>query len=179
MNLKRLYAQTIFYPTLWWNMLLGRVLRVRNWWDPVHPSIILGAMPFASDIPALSRMGVKAVVNTCEEYEGPVEQYKKFNIEQMRMPTIDFTHPKFEDVTRAVQFMDEQIAAGKKVYVHCKAGRARSATVVICWLIKNKNMTAEQGQALLLEKRAHVNPRLPQRPVVQQFEERFGKANAK
>lgn len=173
MNFNRLVAQSIFYPTLWWNMLLGRVLKVRNWWDPVNEHIIIGAMPFARDVEQLAADGVSAVVNTCEEYEGPVAEYKKHGIEQMRMPTIDFTHPKFEDVSRAVEFMDAQVAAGKKIYVHCKAGRARSATVVLCWLIKHEKMTAAAGQKLLLEKRAHVNPRLPEREVVQKFEQLF------
>lgn len=173
MNFKRIVAQSIFYPTLWWNMLLGRVLKVRNWWDPVNEHIVIGAWPFAADVPKLAKLQIGAVVNTCEEYEGPVEQYEKHDIVQHRMPTIDFTHPLYDDVKGAVEFMDQQIAAGRKVYVHCKAGRARSATVVICWLIKNEKMSAAAGQKLLLEKRAHVNPRLPQREVVQQFEREF------
>ena len=176
MNFNRIAAQSIFYPTLWWNMLLGRVLNVRNWWDPVNEHIIIGAWPFARDVAKLADEGIGAVVNTCEEYEGPVDEYKKHGIEQMRMPTIDFTHPKYEDVSRAVEFIEQQVAAGKKTYVHCKAGRARSATVVICWLIKNQQMTAAEGQRLLLEKRSHVNPRLPQREVVQRFEREYLKS---
>ena len=157
--------------------MLGRWLKVCNWWDPVAGTeIVLGAMPFARDIAALAELGVGGVVNTCEEYPGPVEQYQQHGITQFRMPTIDFTHPKLDDVIRAVEFMDQQFEAGNKVYVHCKAGRARSATVAICWLIKNRNMTAEQGQQHLLECRPHVNSRLPQRPVVQKFEKRFGTA---
>ena len=90
------------------------------------------------------------------------------------MPTIDFTHPVYDDVQGAVDFMMEQIEQGKTVYVHCKAGRARSATVVLCWLIQAKGMSAAAGQQLLLERRPHVNPRLPSRKVVQQFEEMYG-----
>ena len=176
MNLNRIAAQSIFYPTLWWNMLLGRVLNVRNWWDPVNEHITIGAWPFARDVSQLAKEGINAVVNTCEEYEGPVAEYKKHGIQQMRMPTIDFTHPKYEDVSRAVEFIEQQVAAGKKTYVHCKAGRARSATVVICWLIKHQQMTAAEGQRLLLEKRSHVNPRLPQREVVQRFEREYLKS---
>lgn len=168
-------ARTIFYPTLCWNMLLGRWLKVRNWWDEVDPNVIIGAFPFARDVSKLADAGVGAVVNTCEEYEGPVEQYIEHDIRQLRIPTVDFTHPSFDDVQKAVNFMVEQIEDGRKVYVHCKAGRARSATVVLCWLIQTQGLSAEEGQQVLLRCRPHVNPRLVERPVVQQFENKYFK----
>ena len=154
-------------------MLLGRVLKIRNWWDPVNEQIILGAYPFANDVAALAELGVTGVVNTCHEYAGPEETYRQHQIAQLRIPTTDFTHPTYEDVEQAVQFMDEQIASGGRIYVHCKAGRARSATVVACWLIKNENMTADEAQQFLLRSRGHVNRRLAARPVVQQFELKY------
>ncbi len=172
-QIRWLTARTIFYPTLGWNMLLGRWLNVRNWWDHVDSHIIIGAFPFSQDVSAMAAQGVRAVVNTCEEYEGPVEQYEKFNIEQFRMPTIDFTHPSFDDVCRAVDFIDSHVNDGNTVYIHCKAGRARSATVAICWLMKNKQISAAEAQQLILAQRPHVNPHLPNRPVVQQFEKAF------
>ncbi len=172
MNLNRIFARSVFYPTLWWNMLWGRVLKVRNWWDQVDENVFLGAYPFASDVAPLAKLGVGAIVNTCEEYPGPAEQYSDCDIVQLRIPTIDFTHPSIENVEKAVQFMNEQIAAGKKVYVHCKAGRARSATIVICWLIQNRQITAAEAQAALNQHRPHINQHLPERPVVQEFERR-------
>uniref|UniRef100_A0A8R7K3P2 Tyrosine specific protein phosphatases domain-containing protein n=1 Tax=Triticum urartu TaxID=4572 RepID=A0A8R7K3P2_TRIUA len=36
---------------------------------------------------------------------------------------------------------------GNTTYVHCKAGRGRSTTVVLCYLIKYKNMTPEDAWA--------------------------------
>ena len=171
-----LTARAIFYPTLGWNMLLGRWLNVRNWWDAIDTHLIVGAFPFARDVRKMAEQGVQAVVNTCEEYEGPVEQYQKHGIQQFRMPTIDFTHPAYEDVCRAVEFIDLSVAQGKTVYVHCKAGRARSATVAICWLMKSRQISAAQAQRILLEKRPHINPRLTERPVVKEFEAAFVKS---
>ena len=169
----QIYADTVFYPTLIWNMILGRVFKLRNWWDAVDENVILGAYPFRSDVRKLSELGVGAVVNTCAEYEGPVAQYRQFGIEQLRVPTIDFTHPTLESLVRATDFMSLQIEQGKKVYVHCKAGRARSATVVAAWLIRNANMTADEAQELMLKVRSHINPRIAERPVVKEFESRF------
>jgi atypical dual specificity phosphatase len=176
MTWNRIVAHVLFYPTFAWNFLLGRVLIVRNWWDPINDQILLGAMPLARDVPKLASLGVRAVVNACEEYEGPVQQYQAYGIEQLRTPTVDFTPPAFQDVTAAVDFIDRQITAGNKVYVHCKAGRARSATIVLCWLIKNQGITADQAQSLLREKRPHVSASLSRRAAVQRFESEFGPA---
>ena len=169
-GLHRLYAQTVFYPTLAWNYTLAKIFRVRNWWDRIgDTNVIVGAYPFASEVPAMHEAGVRAVVNTCEEYAGPVAAYEQYQIEQLRIPTTDFTHPRLGDVTRAVEFVQEHVKRGEVVYIHCKAGRARSATVALCWLMKYQGMTASEGQVKLIESRAHVNPRLTERPVVQEF----------
>ena len=170
-SLSWLYARTIFYPTLWWNMLLGRWLNVRNWWDEVDDDIVLGAFPFARDVEKLAAIGVRGVVNTCEEYCGPVEGYQQHDIEQFRMPTVDFTHPSLEDVTAAVAFIETQVSRGRRVYIHCKAGRARSATVAICWLMKSRGITKEEGQKILNQARPHINQQLCSRPVVIEFEQ--------
>ena len=166
-----LKARVVFYPTLGWNVLLGRWLKVRRWWDEIDENIVIGAMPFARDVPKIAEMGVTGVVNTCQEYAGPVKEYEKLKIEQCRVPTIDFTHPTLESVQRSVEFIRSQVESGGRVYVHCKAGRARSATVVVCWLIQ-QGMTKEAAQELLLKKRPHANPRIYQRPVVIEFEKR-------
>ncbi len=165
----RIKATIVFVPTLIWNMLLGRWLKVRNWWDRIDDTLIVGAMPFARDVPKLAGEGVTCVVNTCAEYEGPVDAYEETGIVQLRVPTVDFTHPSLEHVTAAVDFIRQQTAAGGTVYVHCKAGRARSATVAICWLIENQKLTPQDAQALLLKQRPHVNRYVYARPVVKQF----------
>ena len=165
-----LKARIVFYPTLAWNVFLGRVLKLRNWWDEVDEKVLIGAMPFARDVSALAKLGVTGVVNTCQEYAGPVAQYQEAGIEQLRVPTIDFTHPTLESVQRAVEFMEQQVASGGAVYVHCKAGRARSGTVVVCWLMHSKKWSRQQAQAHLLKQRPHANPRIAERPVVIEFE---------
>ncbi|MCC9654888.1 phosphatidylglycerophosphatase and protein-tyrosine phosphatase 1 family protein [Rhodopirellula halodulae] len=166
---RRTYARVVFLPTLWWNMLLGRWLKVRNWFDWIDPLVIVGARPFARDVAKMAELNVGGVVNTCEEYCGPVEQYAKHEIEQLHLPITDFTHPSLQDVITGVDFIQRITQSGKAVYIHCKAGRARSATIAICWLIAHRDMSPAEAQAWLLEKRPHINPRLTTRPVVQEF----------
>ncbi len=123
------------------------------------------------------------MINTCEEYDGPVVAYDQAGIEQLHIPTIDFTPPSLEAIETAVEFTSRFVDAGGRVYIHCKAGRGRSATVAACWLIARHHMTPGQAQLHLLGKRPHVNRHLADREVVRQFyqrrlAEREGKAGA-
>ena len=52
----------IFIPTLLWNLFLGRLLKIRRWWDELDGEpIILGALPFSRDVPRLQAGGVTGV----------------------------------------------------------------------------------------------------------------------
>ncbi len=164
--MQRWQARAIYYPTLGYNYLLGRVLKFRNWWDEVNEHLVLGAVPLHKDPDAFAAMGVTGVVNMCEEYAGPTAAYDRLGIEQLWLPTVDFNHPSKQDVERGADFIQQHATAGGKTYVHCKAGRARSATVALWWLVKYRGMTAGQAQAALLAARPHTNPQILNRPVI-------------
>jgi atypical dual specificity phosphatase len=163
-----MFGYLLFYPTLWWNMALSRVLPSRRWWDWVDENVLLGALPTRAHVALLQREGIGAVINTCREYRGPLEEYRAAGIDEFYVPICDFTPPTLEQARAAVEFMERQIAAGRKVYVHCKAGRGRSATLVMCYLI-GRGYTPESSQKLLLEKRPHVNRHLAAREVVREY----------
>ena len=162
-----LLAYLLFYPTLWWNRVLCGLDWRRHWWDWIDEWVLLGALPGAGDVPRLSAEGIGAVINTCREYKGPLAAYRAAGIEQLHLPTVDFTPPRVADIEAALAFIQAQIRQGRKIYVHCKAGRGR-ATIVLCYLIK-KGMTPEQAQARLTEKRPQVLAGLFRRPVVREF----------
>lgn len=166
----RFYAAAVYYPSFWWNVFNGRIVRRWQWWTEIDDDVVLGAVPFRSDIGKLVQLGVQAIVNTCEEFPGHTDLYRDLGITQYHMPTVDFTHPTLESVTEAVEFMRREIAEGHRVYVHCKAGRARSATVVMCYLIAAHGMTPETAQKLLVDKRRQVLASVYSRPVVGQFQ---------
>ena len=165
----RFVALILFFPTLWWNKILNRVIgKHRRWWDWVDDDVLLGALPEAEHLPALKSAGIRAVINTCCEFEGHMPDYALEGVEALCLPTVDYTPPTMESIRQGIDFMHRHIAQGHKIYVHCKAGRGRSATLVMCYLIAN-GMTPEQAQAHLLSKRPHVLPTLYRRDVVQQF----------
>jgi atypical dual specificity phosphatase len=163
------YARILFYPTLFLNIVLCKVFGLRNWYDRIDEYVILGALPRKDDVPRLKKLGVRAVLNVCEEYSGPEEAYAAAGIEQVRLPTIDYTSPSLSTVREGVCFIEKCVSRGDLVYVHCKAGRGRSATIVLCWLIKAKKIEQTEAMNFLLERRPHVNKRLDKRKVVGEF----------
>ena len=173
-SLRWIYARLVFRPTLLWNKFNAHVLGRWNWWDIVDDAVIIGALPSVKHVDKLKALGVTGVVNTCDEYQGPVAQYEVAGIEQLYVPTIDFTHPTLESVVQAVEFIQSHADKGGLVYVHCKAGRARSATIVVCWLIHAHGLTPQEAQSYLQERRGHVNPKVFERAVVRAFYEEHG-----
>ena len=160
----------LFIPTLLWNVFLGRLLKVRNWWDALTDEpIILGALPFSQDVPHLRAEGVTGVINMCIEYPGPKIAYEKIGIEQLWLPTVDFTPPTIEDIRQAINFIERHQRDGGKVYVHCKAGRGRSATVVLCWMMYRRGLTPKEAATWVARQRPHINRDLADRSVVQNF----------
>ena len=51
-----------------------------------------------------------------------------------------------DEIPAAIEFIRENIVSGKKILVHCFAGKSRSASVVIAYLMKYNNMNL--GEAL-------------------------------
>jgi len=93
------------------------------------------------DIPRLRKMGFSVVVslecsrlNTFEIQDAGFE-HRKICVE-------DFTAPTFDQIDEFVGFVEAKVAEGKKVLVHCYAGRGRTGTMLAAYLIA-KGMSAE------------------------------------
>ncbi|CAF0915414.1 unnamed protein product [Rotaria sordida] len=129
----------------------------------------LGCLPTASDVKTLNNIGIEYVVNMCAEYNGPRKTYKKYNIKQLHLPTIDCTAPSLKTIEKAIQFMNEAYTNNKKIFVHCKAGMGRSATIVLCHLVANEKMSLENALKLIKEKRPEVTTSIIRYVSVKQF----------
>jgi len=55
-------------------------------------------------------------------------------------------------------FIDEAISSGGNVLVHCFAGRSRSVTIVVAYLMKKHRMSLESALSLVRSKRPQVAP---------------------
>ena len=69
----------------------------------------------------------------------------KHNIQHLRLPTVDFSNPQVENLLHGVEFLRTIRQANKTAYIHCKAGRQRSANLAACYLIDTYGMTPEEA----------------------------------
>ena len=140
-RLSAVASRAYFYPTL--PLTYARLTLLpphAGLWTEVDDHVVVGAAPCAwlRHPERLHALGVRAVVNLCAEYAGPVEAYERLGVEQLRLPTVDHVEPSVADLRAAVDFIRRASRRGK-VLVHCKAGHGRSAAVAYAWLLK-KNL---------------------------------------
>jgi rhodanese-related sulfurtransferase len=104
-------------------------LREPREWDPdLGPAPRGGAVRYGAEaVDALARLGVR----------------------RLNLPIQDGGAPSPGHLTAAVGFLDAALAAGDladggpRVYVHCRAGRERTAAVLLAWLVATRPRSAK------------------------------------
>ncbi|KAF4355522.1 hypothetical protein F8388_003103 [Cannabis sativa] len=193
-----LFYPTLLYNVLrnkmesefrWWD----EIDQIEAFWFPVHPSnqivrpmiswrsnaslafLLLGAVPFPKDVPRLKRLGVGGVITLNEPYETlvPSSLYLAHGIDHLLIPTRDYLFaPSLVDISRAVEFIHKNASSGRTTYVHCKAGRGRSTTIVLCYLVEYKSMTPAAALDYVRSRRPRVLLAPTQWKAVQEFSRR-------
>lgn len=121
-----------------------------KWYHQIIPptegrgAVFLGALPLKNlghhetfkDFAILSLVQ-DPELTTLTPWSDPVtpEDWDKLGTRHKQIPTRDLQPVPVEKLWEAVPFIEEQTSLGKSVYVHCKAGRTRSATAVISFLL--------------------------------------------
>ncbi|XP_076438554.1 phosphatidylglycerophosphatase and protein-tyrosine phosphatase 1-like, partial [Babylonia areolata] len=156
------FARVAFYPTLFYTYMMTRVSS-RRWYDRVDQWVVVGGLPIRSVARQLvAEENVKAVVSLTQDFETrdltPSEQeWREMGVEQLQVSTVDFTGTPSQDKIRlAVDFIMKHRERNQSVYVHCKAGRTRSVTVVACYLIQAHGWTPEEAVDHVKSKRPHI-----------------------
>ncbi|KAK6285410.1 hypothetical protein POUND7_011589 [Theobroma cacao] len=165
-------SRALFYPTLFYNVVRNKIQSEFRWWDRVDEFILLGAVPFPTDVPRLKALGVSGVVTLNEPYETlvPTSLYYAHNIDHLVIPTRDYLFaPSFADICQAVDFIHNNASLGKTTYVHCKAGRGRSTTIVLCYLVEHRHMTPVAAYEYVRSIRPRVLLASAQRQAVQDY----------
>lgn len=118
---------------------------------------------------------VRGVITMNEEYEtrflcNSSKEWEKAGVEQLRLSTVDMTGvPTLANLQKGVQFAIKYHSLGQSVYVHCKAGRSRSATMVAAYLIQVYHWTPEEAIRAITKIRSHVYIRPGQLEVLKEF----------
>lgn len=128
-----------------------------------------------------------------EDYElwilsNNAQQWSKLGVKFLQLPTIDiFQSPDQNKLNKGVEFINSFLPTEKKiknvpaqnelndtnetgtVYVHCKAGRTRSATLVGCYLMMKNGWTPEQAVDHMRSCRPHILIHSAQWKALRQF----------
>jgi len=143
--------------------LIPRCIHHHPWYTEITPHITLGAAPLKSRGHFHHiRSTHHAVLSMVEAFEHsphlmgvPVmaEDWHQAGLAFLHLPNQDLAPVRLEDVKRAVEWMHEHISQNRKVYIHCLAGISRSATIVICYLIKYGRCSPENAIAFVRSRR--------------------------
>ncbi|KAK2980266.1 hypothetical protein RJ640_016944 [Escallonia rubra] len=101
-------ARALFYPTLLYNVVRNKIQAEFHWWDRVDQYILLGAVPFPTDVPCLKELGVCGVVTLNEPYETlvPTSLFHAHSIEHLVISTRDYVYaPSYGHICQAVDFI--------------------------------------------------------------------------
>lgn len=123
----------------------------------IMPKLYLGNYQAAKDADFFKRHNIRAVLNCTKEI--PNYFASNQNIEYMRIPVDDSL--KQIDIRKMteyypviVEFLHKHIVLqGHNVFVHCHAGRQRSASAVAAYLISRHKMTPADACKLVMDKR--------------------------
>jgi len=99
-----------------------------------------------SQIEWLVRAGIDSVLTLTID-PLPAEFTRGLNVVTGHIPMQDHQPPSIDALGRAVEFVEEQLAAGKGVLVHCLAGEGRTGCVLAAYIIKTKGLDAEEAMA--------------------------------
>ena len=97
-------------------------------------------------VAALTGAGITAFIDLTKE--GELYPYTEWlgTASHQRFPIVDTTVPHSPEVTAAaLDAIDEHIAQGRTVYVHCMGDIGRTGTIIGCWLARH----GRPGQAAL------------------------------
>lgn len=148
----------------------------RRWYDRITPAVILGALPFRSQTSELiNEEGVRGVIAMNEDHElqhwvNNAQEWGEAGVIYLQLATADFlTAPTQDQIKQGIDFISNFECTGYSVYVHCKAGRTRSATLVACYLMQVNKWNPTQALNYIKEKRPHIIMREAHEAAAMQF----------
>lgn len=119
----------------------------------ITPTLYLSGVDTALNRAAITSRHITLIVNAtvehaCPEYSG---------VECVRVPVLDQPHASLSEHFDPVTERIHNNQAGSTL-VHCTAGRSRSASLVMAYLMKFKGVTLLQAHHWVLEVRPFIRP---------------------
>jgi hypothetical protein len=155
------------YPAIRFNY---ERLQGHAWFSRVTTDLWIGGAPtYRRDFEVLLALGITAVMDLRAERDADQSFFDARGIAHRQYRVPDVTVPGPQVLTDAVAWIDEQLADGRTVLIHCAKGRGRSATVLAAYLMRMRGMTFDEASDLLRSKRALVKLETRHRRVLESW----------
>ncbi|MEE4243581.1 MAG: dual specificity protein phosphatase family protein [Desulfopila sp.] len=103
----------------------------------VTDKLATGPAPMSYDhLDHLKSEGIDAIMNLCAEYCDLHDIEAGHGFEVYYLPVEDEETPQLQALDKALDWLDESIYLGKKVYVHCRYGIGRTGTIISAYLLR-------------------------------------------
>jgi len=121
----------------------------------VLPNVYVGDVYAAHNINELKKRNITHVVNAVLGIVPPFpEQFKYLHVQLLDCPGENvMTH--FENTSK---FIEDALAGGGKVFIHCLQGVSRSATIAAAFAIYSQQLSTQDAIKLLRKSRTVVCP---------------------
>ena len=133
------------------------------------PHVLLGSVPLKGlrhDRVLVREAQVTDVLAIMEPFElgattlvgSPVaaDDWKKVDVSFHYLSSPDFTPPAMSILHQGADTIHEVAKREGKIYVHCKSGIGRSASLVLAYLVKHKKMRADDAHAAVARQRSYI-----------------------
>lgn len=103
----------------------------------VAPQLGVGPAPMShAALDSLRAQGVRAILNLCAEFTDLHAIEAAGGFEVYHLPVEDEAAPDLAELEKALDWLDEAIYLGKKVFIHCRHGVGRTGTVLNAYLLR-------------------------------------------
>jgi len=133
----------------------------------IDEHIWLGGQPRRTGLAKLARHGITGVINMRSEYHYTLQKDLS-KIHLLLLPTDDNEAPSIEHLHEGVDFIQERIDEGGKVYIHCWEGLGRSATMAAAYYV-SAGRSIEEAWSHIKRRRSFVRPTRVQIERLEEF----------
>jgi protein tyrosine phosphatase (PTP) superfamily phosphohydrolase (DUF442 family) len=160
-----------------WADSLGIPLPDRLNMSWITPYLAVGGRILPQDIHRLATAGVTRVVDTRSEHKDDEGALSAAGIALLYLPTPDTYPLTLQELETGARWVNQQIADGQRVLIHCEHGVGRSVLLTAAALVA-RGMSADAAMALIMRKRWQAAPNHRQMRRLQEFEVATHGANA-
>jgi protein-tyrosine phosphatase len=150
---------------------LWRKLRPRTQFVWITPELALGPALPPGRLRLLTKAGIGSVVDVRSEASDDEAALARHNLAFLHVAVDDRDAPSQEQLRTAADWTLAEIAAGRKVYIHCRSGIGRSPSVACAVLVAIGYPLADAYQ-IIRRQRPWAAFSESQRAALEEFERR-------